>query len=57
MGYSLISLKVLHILSHLSKSNSSAMVESHHNKVAFLPEWYWLPEKPYYVQLIELLEN
>jgi hypothetical protein len=57
MGYVFISLKIVHILSNLSKSNSSAMLDSNHNKVEFLPEWYWLPEKPYYIQLIELLDN
>lgn len=53
----MMSLKILHLLSHLSETNASAMVESHHNKVAFLPEWYWLEEKPYFVHLIELLES
>jgi|JI6StandDraft_1071083.scaffolds.fasta_scaffold05899_5 hypothetical protein len=52
MGYAFISLKILHILSNLSRTNSSAMLEATHNKVSFLAEWYWLEEKPYYVQLI-----
>lgn len=56
MGYAFISLKILHILSSLSRTNSSAMLEATHNRVPFLPEWYWLQEKPYYIQLIELLD-
>lgn len=57
MGFGLISLKILHTLFHLSKTNASAMIEEHHVEVAFLPSWYKITKKPYYIHLIDLLEN
>ena len=56
-GYKQVCEKALYILFQLSKSNASGMLQSSHNKVGFLPSWYYVEEIPFYTHLIHLIKT